>query len=138
MTFAQRLKSLRKEKKLTQEQLAALAGITTRQIQKYEGSVSRPRIAQAEKLAAALDVSIDALLGKRERLLAEFAEENGAAAERNFIAQAQKFSALFAGGDIPDEDKDAAFKIILQAYSHATEQNREKYAPGKKKTGADE
>lgn len=138
MTFAQRLKSLRKEKKLTQEQLAVLAGITTRQIQKYEGSVSRPRIAQAEKLAAALDVSIDALLGKRERLLAEFAEENGAAAERDFIAQAQKFSALFAGGDIPDEDKDAAFKIILQAYSHATEQNREKYAPGKKKTGADE
>lgn len=136
MNFSERLKSLRKEKGMTQEELSKQASITCRQIQKYEGGVSRPRLAQAEKLADVLNVSVDALLGKRDLAIAEFGEENGAKAERDLIAQAEKFSALFAGGDIPMEDKDAAFRIIMHAYSHATEVDKEKYTPKKYKKSA--
>lgn len=65
--------------------------------------------------------------------IAEFGEKNGAKAERDLVAQAEKFSAMFAGGDISMEDKDQAFKIILQAYSKATEIAKEKYTPKKYK-----
>ena len=37
MKFNERLKKYREEKGLTQAQLSELAGITTRQIQNYEG-----------------------------------------------------------------------------------------------------
>lgn len=136
MSFSDRLKELRKEKQLTQEELAKLTGISCRQIQKYEGGISRPRIAQAEKIAEVLNTSVDSLLGKQGVIIAEFGEEHGSKAERDLIIQAEKFSAMFAGGDISMEDKDKAFKIILQAYSKATEIAKEKYSPkhGKNKS----
>lgn len=133
MGFSERLRDLRKEKKMTQEELAKLTGITCRQIQKYEGGVSRPRMEQAEKIAEVLNTSVDSLLGKQGMAIAEFGEKNGAKAERDLVAQAEKFSAMFAGGDISMEDKDQAFKIILQAYSKATEIAKEKYTPKKYK-----
>lgn len=49
MKFNERLKKYREEKGLTQAQLSELAGITTRQIQNYEGGKARPRLDAAEK-----------------------------------------------------------------------------------------
>ncbi len=131
MKFSEHLKALRKENKMTQNELAEKTGITCRQIQKYEGGVARPRLEQAEKIAEVFGISVDSLLGKQDMAIIELGEQDGAKAQRDFIAQARKFSALFAGGDIPAEDKDEAFKIIMQAYSHSTEIDKEKYTPKK-------
>ena len=43
MKFNERLKELREQRNLTQEQLAKASGVSSRMIQRYEYGVSRPR-----------------------------------------------------------------------------------------------
>ncbi|HEX2953387.1 MAG TPA: helix-turn-helix transcriptional regulator [Bacillota bacterium] len=61
MNFAQELKSLRKERGLTQEALARNVGSTREKIQKYEEGVNPP-VETLIKLADALGVCIDHLV----------------------------------------------------------------------------
>ena len=61
--FGKRLKSLRREKKLTQEKLAGLADLEYKYIQRLEGKKpSSPTLNSLEKLAKAFDISIPKLL----------------------------------------------------------------------------
>lgn len=61
--FGKRLKSLRKEKKLTQEDLADLAGLEYKYIQRLEGKKpSSPTLNTLEKLAKAFNITISKLL----------------------------------------------------------------------------
>ncbi|MBU0693281.1 MAG: helix-turn-helix domain-containing protein [Candidatus Omnitrophica bacterium] len=61
--FAKRLKDLRKKKKLTQEELAHLADIDYKYVQRLEGkSPSSPTLNVLEKLAKAFNVSLSKLL----------------------------------------------------------------------------
>lgn len=62
MEFPNRLAQLRKERSLTQQQLADLAGTHVVQIRRYEGGVSQPAVDVLKRLAIALSVSADALL----------------------------------------------------------------------------
>jgi len=60
------LSRLRKEKGLTQEGLARKANISYHTLIKIEsGGIKNPKIETVFKLADALDVTIDALVGKR-------------------------------------------------------------------------
>ncbi len=55
--FGERLRELRKEKLLTQEELAKKAGLNPNSIVRIErGSVAEPRFSTIRKLAAALEV----------------------------------------------------------------------------------
>ncbi|MBL8798736.1 MAG: helix-turn-helix transcriptional regulator [Planctomycetia bacterium] len=62
MTFADKLKALRVEKDLTQEQLAEAAGIPIGTLRDYEQGKRRadPALSTAVKLARALGVSVEA------------------------------------------------------------------------------
>lgn len=78
--FAERFRSLRKERNLTQEQLAAEFGVTVQAVSKWETAASYPDIEIIAEIAKFFDVSIDYLLGKEERQpVNESAEENGTA-----------------------------------------------------------
>lgn len=55
--FSKRVKELRKSKHLTQEQLAEIVGIDTRNLIKIENAETFPRIQTFEKLLEALDVT---------------------------------------------------------------------------------
>lgn len=57
-----RIKELRKQKGMTQEALAAFTGINRVSIAKYETGKTTPSLNTAEKLAAALGVTVDELL----------------------------------------------------------------------------
>ena len=59
MKFSDRLKELREKNDMTQEQLAKVSGVSPRTIQRYECGTSRPRLDAAEKLAKALNISVD-------------------------------------------------------------------------------
>ena len=56
------LKRIRREKHLTQAQLAELAGVSLMTIRRYEGGNQQPRAGQLLKIADALGVYIDELL----------------------------------------------------------------------------
>lgn len=60
--FSNNLKLLRKNKQLSQEQLAERLGVTTQAVSKWECSISYPDIEQLPVLADLLEVSIDRLL----------------------------------------------------------------------------
>ena len=55
------LQKLRKQKNLTQEALAERAGVTRQTIAKWEAEESSPDLDMAQRLASALDVSLDDL-----------------------------------------------------------------------------
>ena len=62
MEFPERLARMRKERGLTQQQLADRASVHVVQIRRYEGGVSQPAVDVLKRLAIALSVSADTLL----------------------------------------------------------------------------
>lgn len=63
MTFGSRVTTMRKGKKISQSELGKIAGISGDIVGKYERDEMKPSIETATKLAAALDVSLDYLVG---------------------------------------------------------------------------
>ncbi len=63
MTIGETIKFYRKEKELTQGQLAELIGVSTQAVSKWETDAGMPDISQIVPLAKVLEVSTDKLLG---------------------------------------------------------------------------
>lgn len=63
MTFGERLKECRKDKKLTRTALAKITGICVRSIENYEDDINDPSLFKISCIATALGVSIDYLAG---------------------------------------------------------------------------
>jgi transcriptional regulator with XRE-family HTH domain len=66
MTFADRLTFVRKKKKLSQAEVGSLIGINGDAYGRYERAEVRPTIEMATKIADALNVSLDYLVGKTD------------------------------------------------------------------------
>jgi Predicted transcriptional regulators len=66
MAFYNRIKELRIEKKITQEDLAKILSFGRTAISNYESGRSEPSYNTVSKLAEFFDVSIDYLLGKTD------------------------------------------------------------------------
>jgi transcriptional regulator with XRE-family HTH domain len=66
MNFPERLASLRKEKNLTQKELAELTSVHVAQIRRYESGTSQPTLDVIRKIAIALHVSADTLIFDKE------------------------------------------------------------------------
>lgn len=64
MDLGKRIKSIRKDRKLTQKELADKAGIATITLQQYERGVREPKLEQMQKLASALGVSFGELFAQ--------------------------------------------------------------------------
>jgi transcriptional regulator with XRE-family HTH domain len=93
-TIGERLKAARRERGLTQEELAARAGVSKDIIAKLEqGQRTTARIATLARIARALGVTLSGLLGRRERFERSSAE--GILAVRD---------ALLSVGDLPGMD----------------------------------
>lgn len=61
MSLGKDIKQIRQQKGMTQAQLAAAVGTTTQNISQYERGVRNPKIGMIQRMAAALNVSLDAL-----------------------------------------------------------------------------
>jgi transcriptional regulator with XRE-family HTH domain len=62
MDFPERLTALRKQKGLTQRELAQAIGIHVTQLRRYEAATSQPTLDVLRRLAVVLSVSADLLL----------------------------------------------------------------------------
>ena len=60
----ERLKQIRKSKKITQKQMAALIFVSERTYQNYELGVTEPSLSTLLKMAEVLTTSVDYLLGR--------------------------------------------------------------------------
>ena len=63
MTTGERIRFFRKQRKLTQAQLADMTGIHPVSIRKYEINLMQPQLEQIQRIADALNININALVG---------------------------------------------------------------------------
>lgn len=130
MKFNERLKSIREEKCLTQQQLSDRSGVSVRTIQNYESGSYSPRFGIVDKLAEALEVSSPELLGQSGMLVAEAADQGGSKTAREMAKLVEEVVGMFAGGTLPKEDKEAYMAAISKAYFESNKENK-KYTPKK-------
>lgn len=139
MQFGDRIKAARQAAEMTQEALAERIGVSRRTIVLYETNRRKPKNAGTIiDLAKALDVSTDYFMTDDElKLIQEqdaFLEQAGEQYGNRGKAQARlildQTSALFAGGGLSEEDKEAFFKTMTEIYFDAKEKAK-KYAPNK-------
>lgn len=126
---------------LSQKELAAKAGLGFRTIVSYEAGERFPYAAQLYKLAKALGVStvylkndeIDDPTYGMDRM--DYVENMrctaGTKASLDLEAMLEQNQALFAGGTISEEAKDAYFQAVMKAYLECKEAAKQTF--GRKK-----
>lgn len=88
MEIGKQVQKLRREKNLTQEQMAAALGITSAAVSKWETGAAIPDVAMLRPLARLLGTTVDALLDFRPALEAE--EVNNLLEERRKLFEANQ------------------------------------------------
>lgn len=125
MNFGNKIRSLREEKGLTQKELADLLGTSLKTISNYEVKGTRPRtMKNFEKLAEIFDVNINYLLTDEEYFIMEARDVYGYKGAKDAQDLVESMKGLFAGGEMPEEDKDVVFKAISEAYWEAKLKNK--------------
>lgn len=125
-TTGEKIRDRRITLNMTQKDLADQVGTTVRTISSYEAAGSKPRGLNLRKLCSVLNVSEAYLLkdeiedetyGLDEAPYVESARaaygKKGADDISRLLIETQ---AMFAGGEVPQEDKDLFFQAITEAY----------------------
>lgn len=132
--FGKTLKSYRLSREMSQKDFAAFVGIPFRTYQNYEAGYRYPKNMDViNKIATALGVTTEDLLGSAGGYVVEAGEKGGSRDQRRMQQMVTQLSALFAGGEIDQDSKDAAMAALNEVYwKHKTE-NRERYTTKKNK-----
>ena len=138
--FGEKVKEARISLGIPQTQLAKEIGVTPRSVQAYEKGEKKPRQAMMAKLAKALKVSVRFLNDDECRdPVADIEKDNyiedararyGSRGARDAAALLAENAALFAGGELSQDQKDAFFQAVMTAYVTCREEAKAKY--GKK------
>lgn len=125
MTFNEKLAKARKDKGFTQAQLANEAGVSTRCIQNYELGTRYPKRDILAKLCRILNVRHEYLVSEDDFFGLVEAEDglSGVESARRLLDCA---GALFAGGDISEEDKDKVMLALQNIYWKSKEKHMKK------------
>ncbi len=136
-SFADKVKDARAELGLSQIQLGEMVGVSNRAIVSYESGEKKPRRSTMLKLAKALKVSVKFLTDdscmnpmediEKDGYIEEAREKYGAKGARDMETLLAENAALFAGGDLSQEQKDVFFEAVMKAYLACKEESRKKY-----------
>ncbi|MDD7504320.1 MAG: helix-turn-helix transcriptional regulator [Clostridium sp.] len=139
-TFSDKVKEARVSLGISQPQLGKKIGLSVRSVIAYEKGEKKPRPASMLKLAKALGVSVKFLSDdecenpmadiEKDDYIAEARERYGVAGAKNMDELLSANTALFAGGELSQEQKDAFFEAVMKAYITCKEEARRKF--GKK------
>ena len=131
MKFAEKIRKLRKERKMSQADLAKAIGVSPRTIQNYEITGAYPKKREIYKqLADFFEVEINYLLTEDEEFIVEAKEQYGNRGANDAVKIINQVPGLFAGGDVDEDTKDEVMKAIQNAYWQAKEINK-KHTPKK-------
>lgn len=128
MTFGQKLRKYRKEKGLTQAELAEQAGLGLRTIINYEKGATYPQDRRVyATLTALLDVDADHLHNENDDFLSEAQRRYGYHGKKQAMMLVDELGGMFAGGELSEDDIDGVMKAMQDLYWKAKEENK-KYA----------
>lgn len=142
-TIGEKIRALREAQGMSQIELAEKIGVTNRTIHTYECLGAIPRGKNIVKLCEVFHVSRaylanpeieDPSYGLEEAKYIEAVREKygnkGASDVESMIHDSQMF---FAGGDVPQEDKDKFFEAVVEAYMYCKKGAHDKFTPNKYK-----
>lgn len=131
MEFSEKVKTARKAKGLSQRELAEASGMALRTIQNYElGHVLPKKKDTYMALAKALGISEEVLLDDNASFVIRANERYGSRGAKQAWDMVSDIAAMWAGGEMDEEDMDAIMKAMQDAYWEAKKYNR-KYVPKK-------
>lgn len=142
ITFGQRLKDLRKSKRLTQQQLADIFFLNKSSISRYENDSQLPEHELLQKMADYFEVSIDYLLGRDDISKTPSSPEMLSKREKfdiekevlQMIENIDKAKVVeFCGNPADDEDKEFLRLAYEKFLSDVRVYNKMKYTPKKYK-----
>ena len=138
--FADKVKEARISLGMSQTQLAQEVGVSPRSVQAYERGEKTPRAAMMAKLAKVLKVSVKFLTDdecedpvadiEKDNYIEEARERYGSKGARDVEQLLADNAALFAGGELSEEQKDAFCQAVMAAYVKCKEEAKTKF--GKK------
>ena len=130
-SFTEKVREHRGQLGLGQQELADKAGIGVRTLTYYECGKRFPQAAQLYKLAKALGVSTEYLKNDeiedpgygmdRMDYVEEMRQKGGRRESLDLEEMLRENQALFAGGTISEEAKDAYFQAVMKAYLECKE-----------------
>ena len=122
MEFSEKLRNIRTAKNLSQEELAEQTGISRRSIQNYESGRLLPKKRSAyAALAEALGIEEEVLLNRDIDFVLRANEQYGGDAMRQAMDLVADVKALWAGGEMEEEDMDEIMRALQEAYLEAKE-----------------
>lgn len=137
MTFSDKIKRSREVAGLTQQELADQVGVSKRTIASYECTDAMARRSTVVKLARALKVSVKYLTDpdctnplediEKDGHVEDARRLYGAAGARDVEALLNENAALFAGGELSQEEKDAFFEAVMRAYFASKDEAKKKF-----------
>ena len=128
MKFGEKLRELRKEKGLAQAELADIMKVSLRTLRGWEAEGRYPRSHDVyTRLAAALDCDPSYLMSEEENFIASVAGEYGARGAKQAQMIIDQTAAMFAGGELSDEDQ-IAFLNEIQALYLDSKKRAKKFA----------
>lgn len=136
-SFSEKIIEARTHLNLSQLKLAEIVGVSDRAIKSYEKGDKHPRASTMYKLARALNVSTAYLSDdactdplfeiEKDSYLSEAHGKYGSAGARDIDHLLAANAALFAGGELSQEQKDAFFEAVMTAYITSKEAAKEKF-----------
>ncbi|NCB52252.1 MAG: XRE family transcriptional regulator [Clostridia bacterium] len=133
MKFGEKLADARKTARLTQEELAKILGLSKRTIINYEVKGLYPRNRDIYyKIAEVLRVEPNYLLTEDEEFIMTAGDQYGPGGAKGAQQLLEQTAALFAGGELSEDDKLAFLTEIQQLYLDSKARAK-KFAPNKHK-----
>lgn len=131
MTFGEKVKTLRKTQNMNQTQLADTIGVSLRTIRGWEIEGRYPKQHDLyQKLADALGCDISYLMTEEESFITEATEQYGSRGAKQAQQILEQAAAMFAGGELSDEDK-TAFMDEIQSLYLDSKKRAKKFTPKK-------
>lgn len=124
MNFNEKLKNARTAKGWSQSELAEKTGISRRTIQNYELGSRMPKKRETYRiLSETLGIDESVLLDENVDFVLRANEQYGSHAMRQAMDLVADVRALWAGGELEEEDMDEIMRALQEAYWDAKKQN---------------
>ena len=131
MTFGEKIKNLRKSKNLNQTQLANAIGVSLRTIRGWEIECRYPKQHELyQKLADILGCDVSYLMTEDVSFVTEATEQYGSRGAKQAQQILEQAAAMFAGGELSDDDKTAFMDEIQMLYLDSKKRAK-KFTPKK-------
>lgn len=133
MSFGKKLREIRTQENLTQQEMADRIGVSLRTLKSYELGETLPRYRKIyHKIAEEFNVDVNYLLTEGDDFILSTGEKYGSRGMKGAQELIDNARALFAGGELSEDDKKIVFDALQEAFFEAKLENK-KYTPKKYK-----